>query len=255
MSFQDASVFVGRATSVPSIPQPQTSPRSFGLWAILGWMLVPVAALIVQINLPEIALALWDSGYLSSGITSAEAAGAARAICFCLMLALLAGACRHPHWSVPSRLGLQRPHGRYILLGVATFLVMWTLMFSLALLGSSPGGPVSAPPTLLALVLHVFALSVIAPAYEEMVYRGLVYRGLAGTGLGIAGAIVVTALIWALLHFDKSWIGITVTFIYGLALGILRWRTHSTWVTIAVHATQNSIVSAALAHAYFAQPG
>jgi uncharacterized protein len=237
MSVQAASIFIGRPTSVPSIPLQRNPARSLGLLGIFGWgVLVPVVVFVLQLCVLQFGLALWNPK-----APSAEAFGVAEAIYFAFAAVLFAWACRHPDRNVARRFGLVRPRGRYLLLGLIALVLPWALIFGLALAGFTAANSSHNPPTLFALAFLGFSNVVIAPVSEELVYRGLVYDRLAGSRLG---GHIVTALVWALLHMGKTWSGAATVFVSGLALGLLRWHTGSTWVTIAVHAAHNAIVTA-----------
>ena len=51
--------------------------------------------------------------------------------------------------------------------------------------------------------------------------------------------IVVTALLWALMHVQYDWYVIGQVFASGLLLGWLRWVTGSTILTILLHGLIN----------------
>ncbi|HEY2569965.1 MAG TPA: CPBP family intramembrane glutamic endopeptidase, partial [Solirubrobacteraceae bacterium] len=101
----------------------------------------------------------------------------------------------------------------------------------------------ASPESVVGLVILLIAYTVVAPVGEELVFRGYLLRALADSRVGPVCAILVTALVWASLHIDKSWLGIADTFFAGLVWGWLRWRTESTLPTIAVHALTNLVAS------------
>ncbi|MHB1156185.1 MAG: CPBP family intramembrane glutamic endopeptidase [Phycisphaerales bacterium] len=71
------------------------------------------------------------------------------------------------------------------------------------------------------------------------------FHGLAGTRFGPAMPIIVTALVWALMHQQYGWVEIVTIFFFGLLLGYVRHRTSSITPTILMHITVN-FVSCAL---------
>jgi membrane protease YdiL (CAAX protease family) len=93
------------------------------------------------------------------------------------------------------------------------------------------------------LPLLVFALVVAAPVFEELFFRGFMHRGLAAGRLGNTGAVVVTALCWAVIHLQYDWYGIATIFLMGLLLGAVRVRTGSTALTILLHGIANFIAT------------
>jgi len=90
-----------------------------------------------------------------------------------------------------------------------------------------------------ALWLLVIAFCVAAPVTEELFARGFLYRGWSESFLGPAGAIVLSSLVWTALHLQYDWYFFGEVFSIGLLLGYLRYRFHSTWLTIIVHGLNN----------------
>ena len=89
-------------------------------------------------------------------------------------------------------------------------------------------------------VYFFIEVAIAAPIVEELVFRGFLYRGLAASRLGIIGAILVTSVLWAGLHTDRTWLGFADVLFCGLVLGWLRWRTDSTIPTLVVHGLYNA---------------
>ncbi len=93
------------------------------------------------------------------------------------------------------------------------------------------------------LVLLIFALVIAAPVTEEVVFRGFVYRGLAESRLGPIAAIVVSTLIFTLIHVQYESLDLLYVGLLGLALGIARWHTGSLLTPILMHALANLIAT------------
>jgi membrane protease YdiL (CAAX protease family) len=91
-----------------------------------------------------------------------------------------------------------------------------------------------------ALWLLVIAFCVAAPMWEEIFSRGFLYRGWSESRLGVAGAIFLSSLAWTSLHLQYDWFFFGEVFSIGLLLGYLRYRTNSTWLTIALHGINNT---------------
>jgi membrane protease YdiL (CAAX protease family) len=87
--------------------------------------------------------------------------------------------------------------------------------------------------------LLVFAFCVAAPVTEELFARGFLYRGWSETFLRVPGAILLSSLVWTLLHLQYDWFFLGEVFSIGLLLGYLRYRFNSTWLTIFVHGLNN----------------
>ena len=90
-----------------------------------------------------------------------------------------------------------------------------------------------------ALWLLVIAFCVAAPVTEELFARGFLYRGWSESALRPAGAILLSSLVWTALHLQYDWFFFGEVFSIGLLLGYLRYRFHSTWLTIFVHGLNN----------------
>jgi uncharacterized protein len=90
-----------------------------------------------------------------------------------------------------------------------------------------------------ALGLLVIAFCVAAPISEEFFARGLLYRGWSESFLGPVGAILLSSMVWTALHLQYDWFFLGEVFSIGLLLGYLRYRFHSTWLTIFVHGLNN----------------
>jgi membrane protease YdiL (CAAX protease family) len=91
-----------------------------------------------------------------------------------------------------------------------------------------------------ALWLLVVAFSVTAPVTEELMVRGFLYRGWSESFLGPAGAIVASSLVWTAMHAQYyDWFLFSEVMLIGLLLGVMRWRSNSTWLTIIMHGVNN----------------
>ena len=85
-----------------------------------------------------------------------------------------------------------------------------------------------------------FALVIAAPVFEEVLFRGFLFEGLRRTWMGAGGTIVVTTLLWTLLHvaqYDPYFLMLIA--LIGILLGIARERSGSLYVPLAIHAVNN----------------
>lgn len=89
----------------------------------------------------------------------------------------------------------------------------------------------------------LFSAVIIAPFCEEVFFRGFVFPGLR-RGMAVGWAIVLSSLLFAVAHADPG--SFAVLFVIGLALAILRWRSHSIWPTILLHTLNNGIAALAI---------
>lgn len=99
------------------------------------------------------------------------------------------------------------------------------------ILQRSKDAPFSTYATLIASVL-------VAPLCEELFFRSFVFMGLL-RAMPLAGAILLSALIFAVAHADIG--SFAVLFIIGIALAFLRWRTRSVWPGILLHLLNNGV--------------
>jgi membrane protease YdiL (CAAX protease family) len=95
-----------------------------------------------------------------------------------------------------------------------------------------------SPATAVAWVLFVG----VAPGVsEEIFFRGLVQRRLA-TIWSPAAAIGTASALFAVVHIDPP--VVAMAFVLGCWLGVLAWRTGSTWPGIVTHALINALWNA-----------
>lgn len=88
--------------------------------------------------------------------------------------------------------------------------------------------------------IFFITLAITGPLIEELVFRGFMFSGFASSFLRPAGAIIVTALLWAGLHYFTG--GLFLMFyliIPGLAVGIARYKTNSLLTPIMMHSLVN----------------
>ncbi|MBA4371002.1 MAG: hypothetical protein C0418_05430 [Coriobacteriaceae bacterium] len=92
------------------------------------------------------------------------------------------------------------------------------------------------------LLISAALVVLVAPVVEEAVFRGAVLGAL-GRYLPRWGAIVASALLFAVLHLD-AWMFVP-TFVLGLALGWLGTRRATLWPAVVMHALYNATAVAA----------
>ena len=87
--------------------------------------------------------------------------------------------------------------------------------------------------------LMVLAFAVAAPVSEEIFARGFLYRGWSETFLRVPGAIALSSLVWTAVHIQYDLYFLAEVFSIGLWFGYMRYRAHSLWLTIVLHALNN----------------
>jgi membrane protease YdiL (CAAX protease family) len=83
------------------------------------------------------------------------------------------------------------------------------------------------------------AVVVVTPVGEETLFRGFLFRGWLRSPHDAWPVILITALLWALVHVQYDWFVIAQVFVFGVMLGWLRWATGSTILTMLLHAMIN----------------
>jgi len=81
----------------------------------------------------------------------------------------------------------------------------------------------------------------VAPIFEELSFRGFLFEGLRRSWLGDSGTILVTSLVWAVIHTQYQLVYVLQIFALGLLLGAARLRTGSIVTPIAMHALFSAI--------------
>jgi membrane protease YdiL (CAAX protease family) len=91
----------------------------------------------------------------------------------------------------------------------------------------------------LPLLLLWLAVVVVTPVGEESLFRGFLFRGWLRAPSDTWPVILLTALLWALVHVQYDWFVIAQVFCFGVLLGWLRWASGSTILTMLLHGLIN----------------
>jgi membrane protease YdiL (CAAX protease family) len=142
-------------------------------------------------------------------------------------------------------LALHWPDRRYLLIGLGLVAVKALLSYTLAYFFLSPevfqdlfSEPTEGP---VAFLLVLSATAIGAPIAEEILFRGFMMRGWMASRLGIQGAIVLSSVLFAALHFRPTLWAFLLTLVGALLYGFMRWRSGSTVLAIMMHATWNAV--------------
>jgi hypothetical protein len=103
---------------------------------------------------------------------------------------------------------------------------------------SSTAGDVGLNQTGIVLILFVLMAMFGAPIVEEIAFRGLLYGSLTKAHVNERLVVVITALVFALFHFEPK--RFVILFVIGLILGEVRRRTGSTSAAIVAHIVNNT---------------
>jgi membrane protease YdiL (CAAX protease family) len=152
-------------------------------------------------------------------------------------VALAVSRARGLSWS--EDLGLRRPRPG----ALALWLAIWVVWVAISEALIAPLGLAQAerwpPYSPLVVVLRVVAIGLAGPFLEELFARGLLLDRLRRTPLGVWGAVLVTAVAWAALHYRYGAPSVAMIAADGVLLGAARVRGGSLWIPIAMHALGN----------------
>jgi uncharacterized protein len=85
----------------------------------------------------------------------------------------------------------------------------------------------------------------LAPVVEEFFFRGYLFRAWRHTKLGLWGTLVLTSVLFALLHGAQYPVIILgFLFILSVLLGLAREKTGSIWPPVAMHVGNNAVAGA-----------
>jgi membrane protease YdiL (CAAX protease family) len=98
---------------------------------------------------------------------------------------------------------------------------------------------VGSPTTLFALG----GMALVAPWVEEIVFRGYLFGSIQRRSGHIA-AIAVSSILFAVVHIPNNGFSLILihTSIFGLALGLLRWKSGSLGPCVVMHLVGNGIL-------------
>jgi HAD superfamily hydrolase (TIGR01509 family) len=233
-------------------PTASTNMGSWGLWATLGFSLVIAAAFLgAQIAVAAafmIFITVSGRGELLRG-AEGEVSGLLLALATCASAPVGIGLTWLFAWlrrgmSVKDYLALRPVAAKEMVRWCLVLIVLVVLSDGLTALLGRPIVPefmVRAyqtsyfPPLLLAAVI------VGAPASEEIMFRGFLFKGILHSRFGGIGAVLVTSLIWAVIHGQYDQYGRATIFVVGLLLGTARLKTDSVFPGAAMHALMNLI--------------
>lgn len=221
-----------------------------GFWASIGWTLLAVGAGLLAALIAGAPLARWGAGLTVSEMmlnASSPVVPALLILAAVVMIAVLTVATRCAGWSALGYLALVRPRGRYLLAGILCVVFPLLFMFAHAQFdirqivpaehfGAARRGNILHLQFYLVILQAVIAM----PVLEEIMFRGFVYRGFSESRIGVVGAIVITSLVWAVIHINKPPAAMFDTAVHGIIWGWLRWYTGSLWVTIGAHVANNA---------------
>ncbi len=233
--------------AIEPAPRP---PRVWKFWGTALWGLVIFLAMFLGQLAVVIYTVLLQGGPLSvTGITQVVANGLTISLSVIaglpMVLLVLWIAIRPTRIPFADYLGLQGTSWKNVIIGVIALGVLvgvWDAVSRAVGREVTPGfmGDVlKSAQADGALWLLVLAFAGAAPLWEELFARGWLYRGWSGSFLGPYGAIVLSSLVWTLMHLQYDWFFLCEVLSIGLLFGFLRYFTGSTWLTILLHGLNN----------------
>lgn len=224
-------------------------PRVWKFWGTLLWGLLIFAALFLG-QAVAVGLLLLRQGSFDMATLKMLLGGG-----LTLSLSVVAGlpavlgaiwlATRAARMSYTDYLALRAPSWKLLLTGVVALGVLvegWDIVAKAAGRDVTPGfmGEVlksaRADNTLWLLLI---AFCIAAPITEEFFVRGFLYRGWSESVLRPVGAILLSSLVWTLMHLQYDWFFLCEVFSIGVLLGVLRYYGNSLWLTVVLHGLNN----------------
>lgn len=246
-----AGLVVVAATAIVITPVTVTASWPWHLSAAVLLTALTVAAMMVAGSAPLRTMVYLDVAFLLFVLgTHLQWPPAVTTVLVCVLPlgALLAGNRGSrlrlgAPWLRPGR----RPNPLMLILAVGTVaaagaaLTLWTVVVAQA----APAylGQLQRYPVWLA-ILGVVGFAVVNPVWEEAMFRGVILEDLTVIW-GPGRAVVVQALLFGAAHwagFPSGWVGMLMAAAWGLALGILRLRTHGILVPYLVHVIANAVI-------------
>lgn len=207
----------------------------FGIQALVLGVFVGIALS----NNPDLDVAAFVLELRSNGFFLAVATCVSSPICIVLTILFVR---MRKGWSVREYLVLRKVQRGVLLqwLGFALLLAIFsdvlTLLMKRAIV---PDFVARAYETASFLPLLWIALVVAAPAFEEVFFRGFLFRGLQHSRAGPVGAVILTSIVFGIIHFQYDLYGMATALAIGLLLGTARLRTASLYPALAMHSMIN----------------
>jgi membrane protease YdiL (CAAX protease family) len=226
------------------------APRVWMFWGTAVWGVVIFAAMFVG-QIGAIVYRVWDHGAPMSLASMQDVGREPAALALSVMMGLpttLAAvwlAIRIKKAAFVDYLALHWPSWKQILfgaVGLILLVVAWETMSRALGREATPGfmaDLLKSGRDKGAAMLLLIAFAVAAPMSEEVLARGFLYRGWSASFLRVPGAIVLSSLVWTVVHLQYDFYFLAEVFTIGLWFGYMRYRSSSLWLTIVLHALNN----------------
>ena len=220
------------------------SPRPLRTWDFMETTFVSLIAYGVFALTSGLALAIvlaMHDGANTSSAAQFQAYGAGYIVASPLTIAVLWIAVRTARRDFAEYLALNWPSPGELLRALAITAIL-LLAESFVGAGEAPPDPYVSGKHADGFLILLIGSCIAVPVMEEFVLRGFMFRGWSQSFLGPVGSIVLTSVLWAMMHTQYDWFGRFSIFVMGLAFGYFRWRSNSTWLTVMVHSAMNTLV-------------
>lgn len=234
----------------PPLIETRAPPRVWKFWGTALWgLLIFVAMFVGQIGAIVLLVVLRG---LPANLGSVELVGhEPEALALSVIMGLPATlfavwlAIRIKKASFVDYLALYWPSWRQLLFGAAGLILLvlaWEVVSRSLGREATPGfmtDLLKSGRDRGAALLLLVAFSVAAPMSEEVLARGFLFRGWSASFLRISGAIILSSLVWTIVHLQYDMYFLAEVFTIGLWFGYMRYRSGSLWLTIVLHALNN----------------
>ena len=231
-------------------PEPVAAGRPWGVWATIGWsLLIVIASLAAQIVVAAIvAVVTARGGRIDAESLSSDGNVLAMATCASGLVALALTvffAWLRRGIDLKTYLALRLPTQREF--------SRWFICLLLLVLATDAASALLSRPIVPEVMIEIYensdwarpvlwlAILVMAPLSEEFFFRGFLFAGLQQSRLGSLGTVLITSVLWAVIHLQYDIYGIAVIFLAGLVLGFARVKTSSLWLCVILHSLMNVI--------------
>lgn len=84
------------------------------------------------------------------------------------------------------------------------------------------------------------AVCVMAPIFEELLFRGLFLDALCRTNVGTHGAVLISSMLFAVVHLQYDWTVLIAIVVLGMVLGYSRIYSRSLFIPLILHLLNNT---------------
>ncbi|RHW75539.1 CPBP family intramembrane glutamic endopeptidase [Colwellia sp. RSH04] len=129
---------------------------------------------------------------------------------------------------------------RVLLIGVGFYLFNSLLTYALSINTPQFMLDVKAQTnTVFDLLMLVIGVCIVAPIIEEIIFRGHAYSRLIKSRAGITGTIIITSLVFTIIHTQYETIVLLTLLPFAFLLGYVRYKTGNLVYCIALHIQLN----------------